>query len=98
MKAVARVSPSSPHGYCLHCLEMNFMKANARIRKALREQCWAVIIKITYVYISKEFEDVVCELASTSGDAHTWLLHKSNIDCHATTSGPQDATAAMMTR
>lgn len=56
------------------------MKTNVRIRKALREQCWAVIVKIAYAYTLKELDDTVGELASILGDAHAWLLHKSDVD------------------
>lgn len=56
------------------------MKANDRLGKALKEQCWAVIVKIVYAYTSKEFDDAASELASTSADVHAWLLHKSDVN------------------
>ncbi|XP_039118070.1 uncharacterized protein LOC120253960 [Dioscorea cayenensis subsp. rotundata] len=78
--AVARVLPSSLHGYCLCHLEANFMKANGRLEKSLKEQCWAVIKKIAYAYTSKEFDDAFSELAAISANAHDWLLHNSDIN------------------
>ncbi|XP_039122108.1 uncharacterized protein LOC120258735 [Dioscorea cayenensis subsp. rotundata] len=73
VNAVVRMFPSSPHGYCLRHLEANFMKANGRLGKALKEQCWVVIVKIAYVYASKEFNDVVSELVAISTNAHDWF-------------------------
>ncbi|XP_039137426.1 uncharacterized protein LOC120274955 [Dioscorea cayenensis subsp. rotundata] len=80
VNAVSRVFPSSPHGYCLRHLGANFMKVNDSLGKSLKEQCWSVIVKITYAYTSKEFDDAVIELVAISTDAYDWLLHKSNID------------------
>ncbi|XP_039135769.1 uncharacterized protein LOC120273201 [Dioscorea cayenensis subsp. rotundata] len=62
VNAVTRVFPSSPHGYYLRHLEANFMKTNSSIGKALRMQCWVVIMKIAYAYTLKEFDDAVVNL------------------------------------
>lgn len=56
------------------------MNGHARLRKALREQCWVIIIKIRYAYTLKEFDDVVSELASTLDDVLVWWLHKFDVD------------------
>jgi len=56
------------------------MKTNSNLGKAMRMQCWAVIVKIVYAYTSKEFDDAVRELACISADTHTWLLDKSDVD------------------
>ncbi|XP_039126995.1 uncharacterized protein LOC120263173 [Dioscorea cayenensis subsp. rotundata] len=80
VNAVARVFPSSPHGYYLRHLEANFIKANDSLGKSLKEQCCSVIVKIAYAYTSKEFDDAVRELVTISTDTHDWLLHKSDID------------------
>ncbi|XP_039138187.1 uncharacterized protein LOC120275627 [Dioscorea cayenensis subsp. rotundata] len=80
VNAIARVFPSSPHGYCLRHLEANFMKTNSSLGKALRMQCWAVIVKIAHAYTSKEFDDAVYELACLSADTHGWLMNKSDVD------------------
>jgi len=56
------------------------MKASAKLGKTLREQCWAVVVKIKYAYTAKEFDDAVTELAMTLPEAHDWLLHKSDVD------------------
>ncbi|XP_039140440.1 uncharacterized protein LOC120277649 [Dioscorea cayenensis subsp. rotundata] len=37
INAVAKIFPSSPHAYCLRHLEANFMKANVRLGKSLKE-------------------------------------------------------------
>lgn len=46
-KAVVKVFPSTPHGFCLRHFEANFMRVNARLGNSLREECWAIIIKTT---------------------------------------------------
>lgn len=56
------------------------MKVNARLGKTLRKQCWAVVVKITYAYTSKEFDDAVNELASILAVVQDWVLLKSNVD------------------
>ncbi|XP_039135715.1 uncharacterized protein LOC120273136 [Dioscorea cayenensis subsp. rotundata] len=74
IKVVMRVFTTSPHSYCLRHLEDNFIKANDRLGKSLKEQCWVVIMKITYAYISKEFNDEVSEFAAILANVHDWLL------------------------
>lgn len=39
LNTVAKVFPSTPHGFYLSHLETNFMRINARLGKALREEC-----------------------------------------------------------
>jgi len=79
VNVVARVFPSSPHGYCLRHLEANFMRTNSTLGKTMRMQCWAVIVKIAYAYTSKDFDDAVQELACLSAEAHAWVIHKSDL-------------------
>ena len=66
VKAVTKVFLSAPHGFCLCLLEANFMKVNTRLGKALRDECWAIIIRIAYTCTGKEFDDTVSELESAS--------------------------------
>ena len=39
------------------------MKINARLGKAPKEEYWAIIIRIAYVCMAKEFDDAISELA-----------------------------------
>lgn len=77
---IMKVFPSTPHGFCLRHLEMNFMRVKTRLGKALREEFRVIIIKIGYACTAREYIAIVSKLASTSIVAHHWLIHKSNID------------------
>lgn len=80
VNAIARVFPLSPNENCLRHLEGNFMKTNARLGKALKDQCWAIVVKIAYAYITKKFDDAVSEFTSLSAVEHDSVLHKSDVD------------------
>ncbi|XP_039138740.1 uncharacterized protein LOC120276066 [Dioscorea cayenensis subsp. rotundata] len=79
INAVAKVLPSSPHAYCLRHLEANFMKANVRLGKSLKERCWSILSRIAFSCAEKEFDDDVANLLNTSTDAHQWLMQKSDL-------------------
>lgn len=66
MNSIAKVFPSTAHGFYLQHLKANFMRVNDRLGKALREKCWAIIIRIMFACTAKEYNTVVSELASTS--------------------------------
>ncbi|XP_039131790.1 uncharacterized protein LOC120268452 [Dioscorea cayenensis subsp. rotundata] len=79
INVVAKVFPSSPHAYCLRHLEANFMKANVRLGKSLKERCWSILSRIAFSCAEKEFDDAVVDLLNTSADAHQWLMQKSDL-------------------
>ncbi|XP_039134903.1 uncharacterized protein LOC120272206 [Dioscorea cayenensis subsp. rotundata] len=79
ISAVAKVFPSSPYVYCLRHLEANFMKANVRLGKSLKERCWSILSRIMFSCAEKEVNDVVADLLNTSADAHQWLIQKSDL-------------------
>ncbi|XP_039134291.1 uncharacterized protein LOC120271679 [Dioscorea cayenensis subsp. rotundata] len=57
INAIARVFPSSPHGYCLRHLQANFLKANSRLGRALKDECWSLLVKIAYACTASKFDD-----------------------------------------
>ena len=61
VNAVAKVFPSAPNTYCLRHLQANFLKANGRLGKALKAECWRVMVKVTYARTSTEFEKAINE-------------------------------------
>ncbi|XP_039138747.1 uncharacterized protein LOC120276076 [Dioscorea cayenensis subsp. rotundata] len=79
INAVVKVFPSSPHAYCLRHLEANFMKANVRLGKSLKERCWSILSRIAFSCAEKEFDDAVADLLNTSADAYQWLMQKSDL-------------------
>ncbi|XP_039114974.1 uncharacterized protein LOC120250246 [Dioscorea cayenensis subsp. rotundata] len=79
INAIAKVFPSSPHAYCLRHLEANFMKANVKLGKSLKERCWSILSRIAFSCAEKEFDDIVADLLNTSVDAHQWLVQKSDL-------------------
>lgn len=74
VNAIARVFPSSTPSFCLRYMEANFMKANIRLGKSLKEKCWFTIIQIPYASTTKEYDDSVNQLQFLSPDAHRWQL------------------------
>ncbi|XP_039114503.1 uncharacterized protein LOC120249877 [Dioscorea cayenensis subsp. rotundata] len=79
INAIAKVFPSSPHAYCLRHLGADFMKANVRLAKSLKERCWSILSRIAFSCAEKEFDDAVADLLNTSADAHQWLMQKSDL-------------------
>ncbi|XP_039143981.1 uncharacterized protein LOC120281133 [Dioscorea cayenensis subsp. rotundata] len=59
VNAIAKVFPSAPHGYCLRHLQANFLKANGRLGKGLKDECWSLIVKIAYACTSSEYDATV---------------------------------------
>lgn len=74
VNAIAKVFSSSPHAYCLRHLEVNFMKGNVRLDKALKEKCWSIFVCIAYASMFKEYDDSINDFQAISPDAHRWLL------------------------
>ncbi|XP_039118051.1 uncharacterized protein LOC120253919 [Dioscorea cayenensis subsp. rotundata] len=79
INAVAKIFPSSPHAYCLRHLEANFMKANVRLGKSLKERYWSILSRIAFSCAEREFDDTIADLLNTSVDAHQWLMQKSDL-------------------
>ncbi|XP_039118718.1 uncharacterized protein LOC120254745 [Dioscorea cayenensis subsp. rotundata] len=79
INAVAKVLPSSPHAYFLRHLEANFMKANVRLGKSMKERCCSILSRIVFSCAEKEFDDAVADLLNISADAHQWLMQNSDL-------------------
>ncbi|XP_039118504.1 uncharacterized protein LOC120254471 [Dioscorea cayenensis subsp. rotundata] len=91
VNAVALIFLSSPHVYCLHHLEANFMKANDKLGKLLKDQYWVMRWCEMYINIAKSFNalinearhllvmsmvDTICERREVSAMWDTYLYPK----------------------